>query len=110
VGIGEQDAGELVRVFGRGQGFDDRTTSWLGRSRSRQEAAGLTIVYAEEFVYDEYYLTYADLDLFLQGVPIFEDFDPVADRELLQRYVSQTQTSKGIHLVRHRYVTVATRP
>ena len=109
VGIGEQDAGNLVRVFGRGQGFDYRSNSWLSRSRDRQEAAGLTIVYAEEFVYDEYYPTYADLDLFLQGVPIFEDFDPAADRELLQQYVRQAQTSKGIHLVRHRYVTVATR-
>jgi SAM-dependent methyltransferase len=108
VGIGEQDAGELVRLFGRGQGFDFRSDSWLGRSRDWQEAAGLRLVYAEEFVYDEYYPTYADLDRFLQGVPIFEDFDPVADRELLQRYMSQAQTSKGIHLVRHRYVTVAT--
>jgi len=95
VGIGEQDAGELVRVFGRGQGFDYRSNSWLGRSRDRQEAAGLSIVYAEEFVYDEYYPTYADLDLFLQGVPIFEDFDPVADRELLSDILAVGARASG---------------
>jgi SAM-dependent methyltransferase len=110
VGIGEQDALELKQVFGRGQGFDYLGTSWLGRSRALQETAGLTIVYAEEFLYDEYYPTYGELETFLQGVPIFEDFDPAADRELLEEYAAQARTPRGIHLLRHRYVTVAMNP
>jgi SAM-dependent methyltransferase len=110
IGIGEQDALELKRVFGRGQGFDHLDVSWLARSRTLHEAAGLSVVYAESFVYDEYYLTYEDLETFLQGVPIFEDFDPVADRDALRSYVEQAWTPKGIHLLRHRHVTVARKP
>ena len=110
IGIGEQDALDLKRVFGRGQGFNRREISWLDRSRTFQEVAGLRVDYAEEFLYDEYYPTYADLETFLQGVPIFEDFDPIADRPLLQVYVDQANRSRGIRLLRHRFVTVARKP
>jgi Methyltransferase domain len=106
-GIGEQDALGLKEVFGRGQGFDRLGVSWLDRARSFQEEAGLRVAYAAEFVYDEYFPTHEDLGTFLQGVPIFEDFDPVADRERLERYAGQATTPKGIHLLRHRFVTVA---
>jgi len=110
VGIGEQDALQLKQIFGRGQGFDRIHSSWLARSRDFQEEAGLNVVYGEDFLYDEYFLTFEDLETFLQGVPIFEDFDPVADRERLQAYVEQAQTTRGIHMLRHRFVTVAVKP
>ncbi len=45
--------------------------------------------------------------LFLQGVPIFEDFDSQRDRNLLEAYVATSQTHKGIRLPRHRIVIVA---
>lgn len=110
VHIGDQDALALKQVFGRGQGYDQLGISWLEQSRSFQEEAGVHVLYAEEFLYDEYYPSYADLETFLQGVPIFEDFDPVADQALLQQYVDQASAPKGIQLVRHRFVTVAEKP
>lgn len=47
------------------------------------------------------------LYLFLQSVPIFEDFDSEQDRARLEAYVAASQTDKGIHLSRHRFVAVA---
>lgn len=110
VGIGERDARELKEVFGRGQGFERRHTSWLAGSRARQESAGLRVVVAEEYLYDEHYPTREDLETFLQGVPIFEDFDPEADRARLDAYAVRARTSDGIRLPRHRFVTVAQKP
>lgn len=107
VGIGEEDALDLKRVFGRGQGFDHLGSTWSGFEQERQRAAGLRIIFVADFRYDEYYASYADLETFLRGVPIFTDFDPETDRAALQAYAAQARTPKGIHLRRHRFVTVA---
>ena len=54
--------------------------------------------------YQEYYVSMKDLDLFLQGVPIFEDFDSVKDKARLEKYASDFMREKGILLQRHRFV------
>lgn len=110
LGIGERDARELKEVFGRGQGFERRHTSWLAASRARQEAAGLRVVASEEFLYNELYPTREDLGTFLRSVPIFEDFEPEADQARLEAYAARARTPKGIRLPRHRFVTVAQQP
>ncbi|HAT46669.1 MAG TPA: hypothetical protein DCS90_16345, partial [Ktedonobacter sp.] len=61
----------------------------------------------QDFLFDEYYASYDDLNRFLQGVPIFEDFDSEKDRRHLEAYAAKFQTDKGIHLPRHRFVAVA---
>ncbi len=63
-------------------------------------------MFAQDYLYDEYYASYEDLDLFLQGVPIFEDFDSEKDREFLEEYVTRFKTKKGIKFPRHRIVMV----
>src|SRR5579859_6855841 len=61
-------------------------------------------------VTDTGHFSFHDLDTFLQGVPIFEDFDSEKDRKSLEVYVARFQTEKGIHLPRHRFVVVAVKP
>ena len=68
---------------------------------------GFKIVFAQDYLYNEYYFSSADLDLFLQGVPIFEDYDSIKDSKLLKKYISQFQEKKGIRFPRHRVVIVA---
>lgn len=65
------------------------------------------MVYAQDFFYHEFYLTSKDLDLFLQSVPIFEDFDSVKDKQSLMAYTQKFQAEKGIKLERHRVIIVA---
>lgn len=110
ISIGEKDAWELKQVFGRGQGFWTWKTSALDRATDGLEKEGFARIYGQSFSYDEYYATYQDLDIFLQGVPIFEDFDSVKDRAFLEAYVEKFRGEKGILLPRHRYVIVCQKP
>lgn len=106
IGIGEKDTLDLKNIFGRGQGFSKWNESRLVKDKKELKEIGFGIIYAKEFIYDEYYPSYKELDFFLQGVPIFEDFDSVKDREYLIDYCRKYQTKKGIRLNRHRVVFV----
>ena len=107
IGIGEKDTWELQRAFGRGQGFREWPVTALEQAKTQLQEAHFSVVYGQDFRYDEYYATYDDLDLFLQSVPIFEDFDSEKDRSMLEKYVADSQAPKGISLPRHRFVVVA---
>lgn len=107
IGIGEMDAQELIKMFGRGQDYGKWGKSTLDKNLKELQAIGFAIVFAKDFHYFEYYQSYEGLDLFLQGVPIFEDFDPEKDKILLQKYAKEFSSDKGIQLSRHRLVVVA---
>lgn len=110
IGIGEKDCQEIKEIFGRGQGFGEWDNPRIKRNNEGLIQAGFKVVFAKEFFYSEYYASYNDLDIFLQGVPIFEDFDSAKDRGFLEAYTKQFKTEKGIKLPRHRVVTVARKP
>lgn len=107
--IGEQDTQAIQELFGRGQGFDKWGVRKLPNLVQGLEENGFVVKFSEEYLYNEYYKSYADLDLFLQGVPIFEDYDSKKDKEKLEEYVKKYQTEKGIPLRRHRIVVIATK-
>ncbi len=107
IGIGEKDTVELKKIFGRGQGYGTWNRSILDIKIKELNSLGFKVMYAENFHYVEYYPSYNEFDLFLQGVPIFEDYDSDKDRKLLEEYVAKFTTEKGIQLSRHRVVLVA---
>lgn len=107
INIGERDAWDLKQIFGRGQGYRVWNTPAVEQARKLIMQAGFQVVSEENILYDEYYASFHDLHLFLQTVPIFEDFDTEQDKRLLEEYVKKAQTEQGIHLPRHRYVIVA---
>ncbi len=106
IGIGEMDTVELKKVFGRGQGYGKWDQSKLDENLKELQSIGFKVVFADNFHYFEYYPSYEELDLFLQGVPIFEDYDLEKDKVSLQKYVKKFSTDKGIMLSRHRLVVV----
>jgi len=106
IGIGEIDTVELKKIFGRGQNYGKWDKSTLDENLRELQGLGFKVVFAENFHYFEYYPTYEEFDLFLQGVPIFEDFDSEKDKGILQKYVEKFSTNKGIMLSRHRLVMV----
>lgn len=108
--IGEKDCQEIKEVFGRGQNFGQWNNPRIEIDRERLKDAGFEIVFLREFFYNEYYASYKDLDLFLQGVPIFEDFDSEKDKNLLEKYAEKFKTEKGINLPRHRVIIVSKKP
>lgn len=105
--IGPKDAMELKEVFGRGQDFDHRNTSAPESKRVELEAVGLAPVFVKECFYSDYYPNINNLSLFLGGVPIFKDFDPIKDAGFLSAYAEKMNTQEGIELKRHRVVIVA---
>jgi SAM-dependent methyltransferase len=105
--IGENDARALKEVFGRGQNFGKWDTSVLARHISHLGEHGFDVLDGAEYGYMEYYPTRADFDTFLQGVPIFEDYDSERDRESVDAYILGHLTERGIMLERHRVVIVA---
>jgi ubiquinone/menaquinone biosynthesis C-methylase UbiE len=105
--IGEKDCQEIKEIFGRGQDFGKWNTSRLIKDTNFMKDLGFEIIFAKDYFYVEYYKTYTDLDLFLQGVPIFEDFDSKKDKKYLNDYISKFKTNKGIKLLRHRIVIIA---
>jgi len=107
INIGEKDCQAIKKIFGRGQGFGEWNIPRLGKDKQELETTGFEIIFAQDYFYDEYYASYEDLDLFLQGVPIFEDFDSEKDKNYLEEYVTKFKTDKGIKFPRHRVVIVA---
>jgi len=110
IDIGEKDCREVKEVFGRGQNYGEWDIQRKKVVKQKAEKAGFRVIYSKDFLYNEYYASYKDLDLFLQGVPIFEDFDSEKDREYLKKYVDKFKAKKGIKMFRHRLVTVLQRP
>jgi ubiquinone/menaquinone biosynthesis C-methylase UbiE len=104
VGIGEKDAIELKKVFGHGQNYGkwDKTRSESDKSEFVQ--IGFKPLLVKNFFYKEYYLSKTDFESFLEGVPIFEDFDREKDKPLLEKYYSEYTNGGNILLNRHRVV------
>ncbi|MAG44514.1 hypothetical protein CL633_01360 [bacterium] len=105
--VGEQDCREIKEVFGRGQDFGKWNQKVLATDKVKLKKHGFKTISAKEYFYSEFYKDYENLDLFLQSVPIFEDFDSTKDKPLLEKYVKNFKSNKGVQLKRHRIVFVA---
>lgn len=106
IGIGENDCVDLKKVFGRGQGYGTWNQSRLEKDKNEFNQLSFKIIYAEAISYSEYYESTEEFDNFLQGVPIFEDFDSDKDKTNLEAYCKKFKTPKGILLPRQRVIYV----
>ena len=106
IGIGDKDCVDLKKIFGRGQGYGTWDQSRLEKDKNEFNQLGFKIIYTEAINYNEYYESTEEFDNFLQGVPIFEDFDSDKDKIKLEAYCEKFKTPKGILLPRQRVVYV----
>lgn len=109
IDIGEKDCKEIKVVFGRGQNFGKWNNPRIEAVIEKARKVGFEIAFAKEYLYNEYYPSVQDLDLFLQGVPIFEDYDSGKDNRNLLKYADEFKTIKGIKLERYRVVILLRR-
>ena len=105
--IGEKDAKELKETFGKGQSFGEWNNLVSKVKTDNLVTHGFKIVFVHDYFYSEIYPDIENLDLFLQGVPIFKDFDSQKDRNSLFSYAGKMKVAEGIELKRHRVVIVA---
>ncbi|MFD9902881.1 class I SAM-dependent methyltransferase [Streptomyces sp. NPDC059063] len=110
MGIGETDLRELKEAFGRGRLYG----RWDGRPVMDEvveelTGAGFTVVLEKNFRTEEFYHSPMELDRFLRQVPVFEDYDTVADQVPFERYVASAGSDRGVRLDRHWFVVQARR-
>lgn len=110
IGIGEQDAMELKKTFGRGQNFGTWDTSRLTADKLEFQRLGLELIWLENYTYSEQYQSIAEFEIFLKGVPIFEDFNIDNDKKYLDTYYKNNMDSSQVKLGRHRVVYVIRKP
>ena len=105
--IGEKDGKGLKEIFGRGQGFGEWDISVAKTKIYNLVAKGFKVVFVHDYFYSEIYPDMENLNLFLQNVPIFKDFDQEKDKENLRSYSRRFTVPNGIELKRHRIVIVS---
>jgi hypothetical protein len=100
----------IKEVFGRGQLYGRWEDEPVARQEGRRlREAGLSVLREQDIRYQEYFNSPAELDRFLQAVPIFEDYDPENDREPFERYVKAASDERGVLMDRHWFVLHARR-
>ena len=105
IGIGEKDAMPLKQIFKRGQNYGDWIKERTDLDTKTFKDLGFNVKSAINVFYKEFYKNKDEFSLFLRGVPIFEDFDPAKDKELLESYYAKFELQTGeIELDRHRVV------
>lgn len=114
-GVDKLDCWALKRLFNRGQGFNDIKPISLVDYEAVLEAGFRNVELIPLHVI-EYYETKEDLYALLLEVPILDDFSELkneeyeripVEKEILEKYVKENTTEKGIKLIRRYYGIIA---
>lgn len=97
--VDDDDCIELKTLFGRGQRYGEKVS--LDKEIFDDcQAAGFSKIELLRFEEHEYYKSKADLEYLLSKTPILGVYEAEVDGKLLDEYISQNQTEKGIFLKR----------
>lgn len=114
-GVDKLDCWSLKKLFGRGQAYHDVNPISLIDYEAIMDA-GFVDVELVPLHYVSYYKTEKDLLALLDKTPILNDFSEEKENlferkkiepELLEKYVEQNTTEKGIRLIRRYYGIIA---
>lgn len=100
--IDDADCIELKEYFGRGQNYENVKTNRLQKADIFNNSIGLGFsdIRLKQVNYIEYYPNKEQLKYLLTRTPILTYFDDKTDDEILDKYILENQTEKGIKLVR----------
>ncbi|HBP43201.1 MAG TPA: hypothetical protein DD621_00710 [Clostridiales bacterium] len=103
--VDHEDCLEIKQLFGRGQGYENLKTHNLEKQKIMNECLDLKFsdIELKNFYYIEYYPDVQQLKYLLTRTPILEYFDETTDDEILNQYIAQNTTEKGIKLIRRLY-------
>lgn len=100
--IDKEDCWELKTMFKKGQSFNMKK-SVKEKTLSQILKLGFTKIEVLNFTQTEYYKTKEDLIFLLTHTPILNTFEIEKDEEILNNYIQQFSTSRGIQLNRKLY-------
>ncbi len=103
--VDHEDCLELKELFGRGQGYNNLKSQKLEKQKIINVCVDLkfTNIELKNFHYIEYYPNKEQLKYLLTRTPILEYYDENTDDVILEKYIEQNTTDKGIKLVRRLY-------
>lgn len=110
--VGEQDKWELKEFFGsdeqgpRGYRMEYKKGQLANEYKADFEKAGFSEVSVLDGMFYSWY-TRDRLERLIKEAPTIRNFDPVADREILDRVEQELGTPQGIRLQQHRILLVA---
>lgn len=107
--VSENDKSNLKEAFGRGQALGTKAGTLKERYMTELREAGFSNIQSYEFNVTEYYQTAEDLIFLLSHTPIIPDFGRTeADFRILQQFIKENQTEKGIRTNSERFIISAT--
>lgn len=100
--IDDADCIELKEYFGRGQNYENIKSKRLQKADifNKSIELGFSDIELKQVDYIEYYPNKEQLKYLLTRTPILTYFDDKTDDEILDKYILDNQTEKGIKLVR----------
>ncbi|MFX3634686.1 MAG: class I SAM-dependent methyltransferase [Candidatus Pristimantibacillus sp.] len=105
--VSEFDKFNLTQAFGRGQ-HTDPDGALKNRYMNELNEAGFLDIQSFEYDAIEYYTTYEDLVFLLKHTPIIPSFgQDHHDFEILQRFIMENETEKGIQTNSKRFMLIA---
>lgn len=103
--IDHTDCLELKKYFGRGQGWKNIIENNYEKRNIFNECLdlGFSDIQLKNFYHIEYYPNKEQLKYLLTRTPILEFYDEASDEAILERYIDNFSTEKGIKLIRRLY-------
>ncbi|MDX8047165.1 class I SAM-dependent methyltransferase [Gracilibacillus sp. S3-1-1] len=106
--VSENDKINLKQAFGRGQALNEPDGSLKNRYIEELTEVGFTNVQAFDYDAVEYYHRPSDLIFLLKHTPIIPHFgDEPKDFDILEDFIADNQTEKGIQTNSKRFLIVA---
>ncbi|MCD9023581.1 class I SAM-dependent methyltransferase [Cohnella silvisoli] len=106
--VSEDDKFNIKQVFGRGQSSGLRDGTLKNKFISELNESGFSDIQSFEFDAKEYYKTYEDLVFLLKHTPIIPNFGKSDDDfALLDKFIEENRTSKGIMTNSKRFMIIA---
>lgn len=106
--VSENDKLNIKKAFGRGQALGTKAGTLKHRYITELSDTGFRDIQAFEYNIIEYYQTAEDLIFLLKHTPIIPRFGQAeADFQILQQFIKENQTEKGIRTNSERFVITA---
>ncbi|MBV6713358.1 class I SAM-dependent methyltransferase [Paenibacillus chitinolyticus] len=106
--VSENDKSNIKEAFGRGQAFGTKAGTLKHQYITELSEAGFSDIQSFECNVIEYYQTAEDLIFLLKHTPIIPDFGRTeVDFQMLQQFIKENQTEKGIRTNSERFIITA---
>ncbi|MUG68986.1 methyltransferase domain-containing protein [Paenibacillus campinasensis] len=103
--VSENDKINIKEAFGRGQAWGTTPGTLKQTYLDALSRAGFSDIQSLEYNVNEYYQTAEDLIFLLKHTPIIPGFGQTeADFHILQQFIKENQTEKGIRTNSHRFL------